>query len=70
VLVFFLGFFFVFVLAPIVPLAVFYLGFLYHRETVQRTARRAERRLLANEAAKRQVLLDRFDDVPKVAEPR
>jgi hypothetical protein len=70
VLLFFLSFFFVFVLAPIIPLALFYLGFLYHRETVQRRSRRAERQLLASEAVSRQVLLDRFEDVPRVGETR
>jgi ABC-type bacteriocin/lantibiotic exporter with double-glycine peptidase domain len=60
VLAMFLSFFFLFVLVPIVPLGIFYLAFLFQRE-------RAGKRLLVDEAARRRALLDRFEDLPKVA---
>ncbi len=50
----FLSFFFVFLLAPVVPLGLFYLGYLVLRGRRSRSDRPAERVLLAHEAAARQ----------------
>lgn len=50
----FLSFFFVFLLAPVVPLGLFYLSYLVVRERRNRSSRRAERMLLAHESAARQ----------------
>ncbi len=55
----FLSFFFVFVTAPLVPLGLFYLAYLFTRE---RNARRDAR--LAREAEERRRLLEREDELP------
>lgn len=49
----FLSFFFVFLLAPIVPLSLFYLAYLGMREARTRSGHRSEQALLAREAAAR-----------------
>lgn len=46
----FLSFFFVFLLAPVVPLGLFYFGYLFHRERQTRGERRSARLLLARES--------------------
>lgn len=58
----FLGFFFVFVLAPVVPLALFYLAYLFARERRLRTERRAQLRVLEHEAAARRARIEREGD--------
>jgi len=52
-LVVFLSFFFVFLIAPVVPLAFFYLGYLVVRERRLRRERRSECTLLEREARAR-----------------
>ena len=59
----FLGFFLVFLTAPLVPLGLFYLIFLFLRgQTARRERRHA---LLAHEADERQRLLDRVLPPPR-----
>jgi hypothetical protein len=55
----FLSFFFVFLLAPIVPLAIFYLVYLFTRERSARRANVEQKRLLAHEAEMRRAELGR-----------
>jgi hypothetical protein len=62
----FLSFFFVFLLAPLVPLGLFYLGYLFTRERSARREDLAQRRLLAHEAEARRTELGREGQAPLV----
>lgn len=62
----FLSFFFVFLLAPVVPLGLFYLGYLFTREVRARREDVAQQQLLAHEAEARRAELGRDGRAPVV----
>jgi hypothetical protein len=62
----FVSFFFVFLLAPLVPLGLFYLGYLLTRERRALREERQQARLLAHEAEARRAELGREVQLPLV----